>query len=118
LTPWTSVSSSGDRDTTICVSDHCGPLDYTNWLQVAWVPACAAAGIPPLRCQSLRTANATAIVALAVDVKTAQTRAAHNAQHLRAPNPRRRPAGSRRPRHVLPRRHLFLGDTKPGMYGA
>ena len=50
-------------------------LNYTNWRQRQWLPACAAAGIPGLTFHSLRTANATAMIALAVDVKTAQTRA-------------------------------------------
>lgn len=62
---------------TICVSDDGRPLDYPNCRQRDWLPAYRAAGVPGLRYQSLRILNTTAMVALAVDVKTAQTRAGH-----------------------------------------
>ena len=41
------------------------------------MPACQAVGLSGFQFKMLRTANATAMVALAVDIKTAQSRAGH-----------------------------------------
>lgn len=73
--------TAADKDKTVCANSDGTSLDYTNWRQRHWIPACKRAGVPGLKFQSLRTLNTTAMVALAVDVKTAQTRAGHkNAQ--------------------------------------
>lgn len=53
------------------------PLHYSNWRQRVWLPAIEAAGLRGFTFHALRTANTTAMVALGVDVKTAQTRAGH-----------------------------------------
>lgn len=101
--------SEADADTPICAGDDGAPLDYNNWRQRQWVPATKAAGLSGLRFQSLRTANTTAMAALAVDVKTAQTRAGHkerpdDPQYLRPADGRRRPGRRPTARRVLPRR--------------
>lgn len=44
----------------------------------AWAPACAAGGLPALRFHDLRSMAATALVASAANVKTAQTRVGHS----------------------------------------
>lgn len=61
----------------VCSSPEGEPLHYSNWRRREWVPACEKVGVKGLTFHSLRTANATAMVALAVDVKTAQTRVGH-----------------------------------------
>ena len=53
------------------------PLHYSNWRRRVWIPACRDAGLEGFQFKMLRTANATVMVALAVDVKTAQTRVGH-----------------------------------------
>ncbi len=53
------------------------PLHYPNWRRRVWAPARERADLPDLTFRALRTANTTAMVALAVDIKTAQTRAGH-----------------------------------------
>jgi integrase len=69
--------AASEEDATVCAGEDGQPLDYNNWRQRQWAPATRAAGMTGLRYQSLRTANATAMVALDVNVKTAQTRAGH-----------------------------------------
>jgi integrase len=67
----------GNGSAMVCTSPDGDPLHYSNWRRREWVPACKAARVEGLTFHSLRTANATAMVALSVDVKTAQTRAGH-----------------------------------------
>jgi len=69
--------TGADQDALVFVGPDGKPLNYANWRQRAWMPACKAVGLTDLKFQALRTANTTAMVALAVDVKTAQTRAGH-----------------------------------------
>ena len=108
--------TAADSQATICVSDDGGPLDYPNWRQRAWLPACKAAGVPGLRFQSLRTANTTAMVALAVDVKTAQTRAGHkNAQTTL--NIYARPTASADQQAAQALGAFFLGGQEPDVDG-
>jgi len=52
-------------------------LHYSNWRRRIWVPACRKVGLEGFQFKMLRTANATVMVALAVDVKTVQTRVGH-----------------------------------------
>ena len=68
---------SDDPAAHVCTSPDGKPLHYSNWRQRQWLPACEAARLEGLTFHSLRTANATAMVALAVDVKTAQSRVGH-----------------------------------------
>jgi integrase len=53
------------------------PLTYSNWHARVWKPAREAAGLPTVGFHDLRRANATALVAGGVDVKTAQSRLGH-----------------------------------------
>jgi integrase len=53
------------------------PLHYSNWRRRVWVPACQSAGLEGFQFKMLRTANATVMVAMAIDVKTVQTRVGH-----------------------------------------
>lgn len=67
-----------------------GPLSYTNWRRRVWLAAVTAAGLPTLiqgglpalGSHDLRRANATALVRLGVDVKTAQVRLGHSDPRL------------------------------------
>jgi integrase len=59
-----------------------GPLDYSHWRHRVWLPAAAAAGVPGAGFHDLRRANATALVAAGVDIKTAQTRLGHSDPRL------------------------------------
>lgn len=59
-------------------ADKGGPLIYTHWRRLKWVPACTTAGLDGLRFHDLRSLAATALVAAGVDVKTAQTRLGHS----------------------------------------
>lgn len=69
--------TGGDPDAYVFASPDGEPLHYSNWRQRVWLPALKAAGLEGLTFHALRTANTTAMVALGVDVKTAQTRAGH-----------------------------------------
>jgi integrase len=57
-------------------------LDYSNWRNRVWLPACEKAGVPGRVFHDLRRVNATALVAEGVDVKTAQTRLGHSDPRL------------------------------------
>ncbi|GAC1534650.1 MAG: hypothetical protein NVS3B12_15710 [Acidimicrobiales bacterium] len=82
--------TGADADAPVFVGPHGEPLNYSNWRRRVWGPACGQAGLADLTFQSLRTLNATAMVALAVDVKTAQTRAGQDhLGHLRPSHDRR-----------------------------
>jgi integrase len=59
-----------------------GPLGYSHWRHRVWLPAAAAAGVPGAGFHDLRRANATALVAAGVDIKTAQTRLGHSDPRL------------------------------------
>ena len=69
--------TGADPDALVFVGPGGQPLDYTNWRIRVWVPAREQANLPDLNFQALRTANSTAMVAMSVDIKTAQTRAGH-----------------------------------------
>jgi integrase len=69
--------TGADPEALVFVSPDGAPLHYSNWRTRVWGPACEQAQLKSLTFQALRTANATAMVALAVDVKTAQARAGH-----------------------------------------
>jgi len=69
------VSAVGDN--YVFVAPDGSELHYSNWRQRVWVPAVAKAGLGGLTFHALRHANATAMVALSVDIKTAQARVGH-----------------------------------------
>ena len=62
------------------VSPDGSPLHYSNWRRRVWLPAAEAAGFSGLHFHDLRHTAATALVAEAIDIKTAQTRLGHSAQ--------------------------------------
>ena len=66
--------TSGDTDALVFAAPAGGPIRYANWRNRVWVPATKAAGLEGLGFHDLRRANATALVRLGVDVKTAQER--------------------------------------------
>jgi integrase len=88
--------TGADADTLVFQAPGGGPLRYSNWLRRVWHPACVASGLGELvevegseRRQyvglgfhDLRRANATALVAEGVDLKTAQARLGHSNPRL------------------------------------
>ncbi len=70
--------TKADPDALVFTAPDGGPIRYANWRNRVWVPACRAAGVPNLAFHDLRRTNATALVALGVDVKTAQQRLGHS----------------------------------------
>jgi integrase len=69
--------SAADRDALVFVSPEGGVIDYAHLRQRVWLPACQATGLEGLTFHDLRRANATALVAEHVDIKTAQVRLGH-----------------------------------------
>jgi len=67
-----------DPDALVFTAPDGGPIRYANWRNRVWAPACRAAAVPSLGFHDLRRTNATALVALGVDVKTAQERLGHS----------------------------------------
>jgi integrase len=74
--------TGADVDALVFVAPDGGPLHYSNWRQRVWVPACERAGLDGLGFHDLRRANATALVADGVDLKTAQARLGHSDPRL------------------------------------
>jgi integrase len=88
--------TGADVDAFVFVAPGGGPLHYSNWLRRVWHPACVAAGLGQLvevevsdrvryvglGFHDLRRANATALVAEGVDLKTAQARLGHSNPRL------------------------------------
>jgi integrase len=69
--------SAAEHDALVFVSPAGGVIDYAHWRQRVWLPACQATGLAGLTFHDLRRANATALVAEHVDIKTAQVRLGH-----------------------------------------
>lgn len=74
--------TGADPDAYVFATAAGGPLHYSNWRRRVWVPATETAGLPGLTFHDLRRANATALVADGVDLKTAQTRLGHSDPRL------------------------------------
>jgi integrase len=70
--------SGADADALVFTAPAGGPIRYANWRNRVWLPACRAVGLDGLGFHDLRRANATALVRLGVDVKTAQQRLGHS----------------------------------------
>jgi integrase len=70
--------TGADGEALVFAAPEGGPLRYANWRNRVWLPACRASGLEGLGFHDLRRANATALVHLGVDVKTAQTRLGHS----------------------------------------
>jgi integrase len=78
-----SIGLTGaDRGALLFPNSAGEPLDYSNWRRRVWEPAVKAAGLQKLGFHDLRRANATAMVAEGVDVKTAQARLGHSDPRL------------------------------------
>jgi integrase len=58
------------------------PLRYSNWRQRVWVPAVGAAGLDGISFHDLRRTSASEMVALGIDVKTAQNRLGHSSVRM------------------------------------
>jgi integrase len=69
--------SAKDEDALVFVSPEGDVIDYAHWRQRVWLPATESAHLEGLTFHDLRRANATALVAEHVDIKTAQTRLGH-----------------------------------------
>jgi len=74
--------NAGDAEALVFVSAEGGVIDYAHWRQRVWLPACRAAGVQGVTFHDLRRANATALVAEGVDLKTVQARLGHSDPRL------------------------------------
>jgi integrase len=70
--------TGADAEALVFTAAGGGPLRYANWRNRVWLPACRRAGLEGLGFHDLRRTNATALVRLGVDVKTAQQRLGHS----------------------------------------
>jgi integrase len=70
--------TGADADALVFTAPAGGPIRYANWRNRVWLPACRTVGLSGLGFHDLRRANATALVRLGVDVKTAQQRLGHS----------------------------------------
>lgn len=70
--------TAADSDALVFSAPAGGPIRYANWRNRAWLPACLASGLEGLGFHDLRRANATALVRLGIDIKTAQQRLGHS----------------------------------------
>ncbi len=75
-------SAGAHADQLVFAAPGGGPLDYSHWRHRVWLPAVAAAGQRRAGFHDLRRANATALVAAGVDIKTAQARLGHSDPRL------------------------------------
>ena len=78
---WRELTAA-DREELVFVAPEGGVIDYGHWRQRVWLPACATTGLTGLTFHDLRRANATALVAEGVDIKTAQVRLGHSDPRL------------------------------------
>ena len=105
--------SDRDTDRYVFVAPDGQELHYSNWRQRVWVPALTSVGLKGLTFHALRHANATAMVALSVDIKTAQVRVGHKrASTLLDIYAQATTTGDRRAAEELGRH--FLGDEGNG----
>ncbi len=74
--------TGADGEAHVLVTPEGHPLEYSGWRQRAWLPACRTTGLEGLGFHDLRRANATALAAEGVDLKTAQTRMGHSEVRL------------------------------------
>jgi integrase len=70
--------TAADAAALVFVAPGGGQLHYGTWRTRAWLPAVAECGLEGLTFHDLRRANATAMVAEGIDLKTAQTRFGHS----------------------------------------
>lgn len=78
-----SMGLTGADPGDLLFPNHDGrPLDYSNWRSRIWEPAVKIIGLAGLNFHDLRRTNATTMVAVGVDVKTAQARLGHSDPRL------------------------------------
>jgi integrase len=110
--------SARDPDRYLFVAPDGQELHYSNWRQRVWVPALKSAGLEGLTFHALRHANATAMVALSVDIKTAQVRVGHKrASTLLDIYAQATTAGDRRAAEELGRHFLGARSEESGPDG-
>ena len=71
-----------DRGILLFRASSSEPLHYSNWRRRVWVPAVRAAGPEGVSFHDLRRASASEMVALGIDVKTAQNRLGHSSVRM------------------------------------
>ncbi len=74
--------NGANTDAFVFAAPEGGPLRYGAFRSRVWLPATAKCGLEGLGFQDLRRAAATAMVALGVDVRTAQARLGHSDPRL------------------------------------
>jgi integrase len=74
--------TGADGDALLFVGSEGGPLRYERWRRRIWLRAIKSAELDGLTFHDLRRANATALVADGVDLKTAQARLGHSDPRL------------------------------------
>ena len=74
--------TAADADAHVFAAPEGGPLRYAGFRSRVWVPATRAAGLDGLGFHDLRRAAATAMVAMGVDLRTAQARLGHSDPRL------------------------------------
>jgi integrase len=122
--------TGADSDALVFVSPPGAPLRYSNWLRRVWYPSCVTAGFGSmvkvegrkskryegLGFDDLRRANATALVADGIDLKTAQARLGHaNPRLTLALYAQATEAGDRAAAVALGDRFLGSGGSARGM---
>jgi len=71
-----------DRGILLFRASNGEPLHYSNWRQRIWVPAVRTAGLEGVSFHDLRRASASEMVALGIDIKTAQNRLGHSSVRM------------------------------------
>ena len=74
--------TAADADLYVFVGSRGRALQHSRFRQRVWFPACQAIDLPDLGFHDLRRTNATAMVRMGVDVKTAQARLGHSDPRL------------------------------------
>jgi integrase len=74
--------TGADPDALVFTAPAGGPLRYSNFRRRVWLPATQRAALPGLGFHDLRRSSATAMVAMGIDLRTAQTRLGHSDPRL------------------------------------
>lgn len=74
--------TAANADELVFVTNAGSPLNYTNWRQREWLPACETAGLAGLKFHDLRSLAATALIDSGANVKTTQTRLGHSSPQV------------------------------------
>jgi integrase len=74
--------TAAEGEQYVFVGSRGRPLQYSGFRQRVWLPACREIGLADLGFHDLRRTNATVMVRMGVDVKTAQARLGHSDARL------------------------------------